>query len=137
MNTRKAIALGFIVVAGIALLSAVAFVPWGDDSPSNTTAGVYHEGDAIDVARGDRFTIGLPANPSTGYAWDGDPGPKLKQVSSKQIRQSNLIGAPAVQEITFQAEKTGTVMLRLAYSRSFEGGVPPAKTASFSVTIGR
>ena len=130
-------ALGFIVVAGIGLLIAVAVVPWGDDSPAVTTAGVYHEGDAIDVARGDRFTVALPANPSTGYAWDSDPGPKLKQVSSKQIQQSNLIGAPGVQQITFQAEKTGATTLRLAYSRSFEGGVPPAKTASFAVTIGR
>ena len=37
--------------------------------------------------------------------------------------------------MTFKAYKTGSSTLELAYARQFEAGVPPAKTASFDVTV--
>ena len=44
-------------------------------------------------------------------------------------------GASGTQRMTFKAHKTGSSTLELAYAGQFEAGVPPAKTASFDVTV--
>ena len=41
-----------------------------DDSDSNGSVPVYHDGDSITVDNGQEFVIELEANPGTGYAWD-------------------------------------------------------------------
>lgn len=45
------------------------------------------------------------------------------------------VGASGTQQLKFKAVASGKTTLELAYSRPFEGGVPPAETASFDVTI--
>ena len=80
--------------------------------------------------------IALTANPSTGYTWDSGPNKNVKYQSSKQVKASgNAVGAAGTQELTFKAVKTGSSTLDLAYARQFEGGVPPAQTTSFDVTV--
>jgi len=136
MSRRTWVALAVLVVIAVGLLVTVVVVPWGDHrGPGRQDAAVYREGDAVNVAKGDEFVIALAANPSTGYSWTAADSPYVQQVSSKQVQHSSLIGAPGTEEITFKAEKTGSITLELAYARSFEGGVPPAQTASFPVTI--
>jgi predicted secreted protein len=44
-------------------------------------------------------------------------------------------GSPGTQQLTFRGTRAGTSTLELAYARSFEPGVPPAKTATFAVTV--
>ena len=56
-------------------------------------------------------------------------------VSSHQVAGGSQPGASGTQELAFQAEHAGESTLELAYSRSFEPGVPPAKTAKFAVTV--
>ncbi len=115
----------------LVLTTSLAACSSDDDSPA-----LYHEGDAISVKNGDEFVIALEANPSTGYTWDAVDNPNVKFVSSKQVSGgSDLPGAAGMQELTFKATKKGSSTLELAYARQFEGGVPPAKTASFDVTV--
>lgn len=139
MTRTRWIALVVLVVIGIGLLVAVVAIPWSDDAPAEKAPTVYHQGDDISVQEGDEFVISLAANPSTGYAWTAGENPNVMFVSSHQVESGggggSQPGAPGTQELTFQAEHTGQSTLVLAYSRSFEPGVPPAKTAKFPVTV--
>ena len=75
MSGRRWIALVVLVAIGIGLLVAIVAVPWGDDAPASSAPVLYHQGDAITVAKGDEFIVALPANPSTGYSWTAADDP--------------------------------------------------------------
>ncbi|HEY3670489.1 MAG TPA: protease inhibitor I42 family protein [Acidimicrobiia bacterium] len=135
MTRRKWIALVVLVAIGIGLLVAVVAIPWGDDAPAVQAPTVYHQGDDISVREGDEFVVALPANPSTGYSWTAADNPDVMFVSSHQAQGGSQPGAPGTQELSFRADHAGQSTLELAYSRSFEPGVPPAKTAKFPVTV--
>jgi predicted secreted protein len=135
MTRQRWIALVVLVAIGVGLLVSVALVPWGDNTPATDAPAVYHQGDTISVAGGDEFVIALAANPSTGYSWTAGKNPDVAYVSSRQVAGGSQPGAPGTQELTFRATATGTSTLELAYARSFEPGVPPAKTAKFPVTV--
>ncbi len=124
-----------LVTLGVGLLLTMAMVPWGDDAPATSAPVVSHQGDTVKVANGNEFLIALPANPSTGYSWTAGDDPDVSFVSSRQVAGGSQLGAGGTQELTFRAEQVGTSTLELAYARSFEPGVPPAKTAKFPVTV--
>jgi predicted secreted protein len=128
--------ISFVACAGIALALGSGLVACSDDSDSSGSVPVYHEGDSITIDNGKEFVIALDANPSTGYTWDAGKNPNVKLVSSKQVSSKDAQpGASGTQRMTFTANKTGSSTLELAYARQFEGGVPPAKTASFDITV--
>ena len=135
MTARRWIALVVLVAIGIGLLVAVVVVPWGDDAPAAKATPVYHEGDDISVSNGEEFVVALPANPSTGYAWNAADNPDVTFVSSHQVAGGSQPGAPGMQELNFRADHSGQSTLEFAYARSFEPGVPPAKTAEFPVAV--
>ncbi len=135
MTGRQWIALVVLLAFGAGLLVTVVVVPWGDDSPASSNPGVYHDGDEVTVAEGDEFVIALPANPSTGYAWAAGDDPDVALVSSRQVSGGTQPGSPGTQQLTFRGTHAGTSTLELAYARSFEPGVPPAKTAKVAVTV--
>jgi predicted secreted protein len=122
-------------VLAVGLVAALAACSDNSDS-DDSSVPTYHEGDSISVDEGQEFVIALDANPSTGYTWDAGDNPNVTFVSSKQVSAEDAPpGAPGTQELTFKATKKGSSTLELAYARQFEGGVPPAKTASFDVTV--
>ena len=131
VRTVKAFAGFSIMLIALGLGAAAC-----SDSGDSSSVPVFHEGDTITVKNGQEFVIALTANPSTGYTWQAGKDDKVKYLSSSQVNASNnAIGAAGTQELKFKAVATGTTTLELAYSRPFEGGVPPAQTASFDVTI--
>jgi predicted secreted protein len=134
MTGRRWIALVVLVALGIGLLVAIVAIPWDDDATTSSST-IYHEGDDIIVDQGDEFVIALAANPTTGYEWTAADDPDVTFVSSKQLTSSTLPGAGGTQELTFRAEHPGSSTLELNDARSFEQGVPPAKTAKFPVTV--
>jgi inhibitor of cysteine peptidase len=135
MRTRSYRAV--VALMGMALALGIGLTACSDDSDSGGgSVPVYHEGDSITVGNGKQFVIELTANPSTGYSWDAGKNPNVKLVSSKQVAVSSAApGAPGTQRMTFKAYNTGSSTLELAYARPFEGGVPPAQTASFDVKV--
>jgi inhibitor of cysteine peptidase len=135
MTGRRWIALGVLLALGVGLLVTVVVVPWGDDAPASNNPGVYHEGEDVTVAEGDEFVVALPANPSTGYAWTAGENPDVAFVSSRQVSGGTRPGSPGTQQLTFRGTQAGASTMALAYARSFEPGVPPAKTAKFAVTV--
>jgi inhibitor of cysteine peptidase len=60
----------------------------------------------------------------------------LSNTGDKYIApQTNLIGAPGVEEWTFKALKKGTSIISMEYRRPWETGTPPAKTFSLTVVV--
>jgi inhibitor of cysteine peptidase len=97
-------------------------------------------GRRIDVRLGQRITVELPANPSTGYSWDvvssGEPvvGPLGEPAFTAS---SHLPGAGGTLRYVFRAREAGTAELRLVYSRRWERDVAPADTFTVTVVVTR
>jgi inhibitor of cysteine peptidase len=94
----------------------------------------------IDIAVGQNFRIVLDANPTTGYQW------QLSEVLDERTvilvgseydipRTPGLVGAGGKQIWTFKAVGQGQTVIVLHYLRSWEKGVPPLKTVTFTVIV--
>lgn len=107
-------------------------------TPSVTVTD-HDNGKDIDLASSETLVVNLSSNPSTGYKWTvvGDPAPlKLeKQSYRKSTKSSPVVGAPGVQVFQFSASSAGIATLNLAYRRSWEYNVPPAKSFSVRVNV--
>jgi predicted secreted protein len=134
MTRRQWIALVILGALAVGLLLAVVLVPWGDDAPASVVHGIA-SGSSYTAREGGEFVIALAANPSTGYAWTAAHDRHVTLIRSRQVIDENRPGAPGKQELTFRAITPGTTTLKLAYARSFEPGLPPAKTRTFLVTV--
>jgi len=92
----------------------------------------------IEVEAGDRFTIELDSNATTGYSWVfGQPLDEtiLRLVNTDYISpKSGLTGAGGTQVWVFQAMQPGTAVVSLQYERSWETELP-IQTACFIVNI--
>jgi inhibitor of cysteine peptidase len=125
-----------VLLALVGLLAFTAACSSDSDSSSGAKAKVYTQDDSkISVADGGEFVVALPANPSTGYSWSAGPNDLVTLEHTTQVSGGSMPGAEGTQRMTFRAEATGSTTLELAYARPFEGGVPPAETASFVVTV--
>jgi inhibitor of cysteine peptidase len=135
MTPKRWIALGVLVVIGVALLVAVVAVPWGDDAPTEKATKTYHQGDSIDVAVGEEFVVSLEANPSTGFTWTAAGNPDVTFVSTRQVPGGTQPGAPGTQEFVFDGRQAGESKLVFTYGRSTEKSNPPAKVARLPLTV--
>ena len=112
----------------------------GSKTSSDATK-VYTEQDTdITVANGHTFVVALPVTSGTGYEWDGGDGSRPPADDDRAGAAARTAPArTATQQITFRAQATGSgtqhTTLTLNYARPWEDGVPPAKTATFDVTI--
>ena len=137
MAFGAAIALG----AGLAL---VACGGSGGTSPSPAPkVEVYTataSGTTVSAAVGDRVTITLDENPSTGYQWDLKLSPGLKLVASTFLGPSfspspspAIVGAGGVRTWLIEVVKPGVLTITGAYFRPWESASKSA--ARFSLTI--
>ena len=83
----------------------------------------------MSVKTNEQFYITLSSNPSTGYEWRvasvSNPG-LVRFVDSQYIRpESELVGAPGKQVLTFNALQEGSATIQLEYVRPWETDVPP------------
>jgi inhibitor of cysteine peptidase len=107
--------------------------------PNDAQPSVRKRPSTIESKVGDRFTIPLEANHTTGYSWRlaQQPDPAiLKQLGEKYDEEnSGSVGAGGIETWTFQAMAKGATTLVFEYARPFEKNVPPAKTSKFKITI--
>jgi len=85
------------------------------------------------VAQGERLTLTLPSNPSTGYAWtvEGQDGQVLASLRDEMADPPRAgLGTPGQQVLQFRATRDGTARLRLAYGRPWKRFAAPARTIS-------
>ena len=97
-------------------------------------------GSTIKLHPGDMLEIVLQGNPTTGYAWEVQPGAEavLTQKGVPEFkRDSALLGAGGLMTFRFDVVAVGDVPLSLIYHRAFEPGVPPLKTFAINVKVAK
>ncbi len=91
------------------------------------------------VKLGEKFTITLKENPSTGYVWSykANPGTGLTQTdisSSAGKESSKTVGAEGSKTWTFLANTVGTYELIFTNAREF-GSSSPVKTQAHTIIV--
>ena len=85
----------------------------------------YHKNDdVIKTKVGEKFTIELEGNPTTGYQWLEDvDSDKVKLIDRDVKRVSDSIGASNVEVLTFETVAEGVSKVELNYKRAWEADV--------------
>ena len=91
---------------------------------------------------GQRLTVRLESNPSTGYLWEwvDRQASILEQIGEAEFTPGEtgdppLVGAGGWDVFTFEAVSSGQMTLELVYRRPWEEGVEPLKTFSLQVIV--
>jgi inhibitor of cysteine peptidase len=146
MTSRTRTLLATALVAFVALPLAAC----GSDSDSSSGDGsgsADQEVSAVTVTKsgpvklgvGERATIELEANPSTGYQWEPttEPDAAVVRVVSDTYTAgpSDRVGAAGTQKIVVEGVAAGNTTLELGYVRPWETDTAPAETATFEITV--
>ena len=96
-------------------------------------------GEQIKPAVGQKFTITLKSNATTGYQWQlAKPidGKMLKFLGSKYYpERTGLVGSGGVERWVFRSLKCGQTKLHFKYVRPWEKKVPPVDTREYLILI--
>lgn len=127
---RTRIALLVVMTFALAALLVACSSDDGGNSGGNgdgkQTTFTPTNGETIEVAADEPFTVKLESNPTTGYEWavesiDGS----VKFVESKYAApKGGAAGAPGEQLLTFDAGSAGSSTVTLAYERPFAPDEP-------------
>lgn len=98
----------------------------------------------VDVKIGQRVTVRLDANRTTGYTWllpAGEVAQGLVQPMHPESRYDQKIdgiysmGVGAIEVWEFKAVRAGEGTLRLEYRRPFEQGIEPLRIVDFPLRV--
>ncbi len=108
-------------------------------SPLNQSTSPISTNATLSVKTNEQFYITLSSNPSTGYSWQvasiSNPD-MVRFVDSQYIRpESELVGAPGKQVLTFNALQEGSATIQLEYVRPWETDVPPVSIYVAEVVV--
>ncbi len=108
-------------------------------SPLNQSTSPISTNATLSVKTNEQFYITLSSNPSTGYEWQvasvSNPD-MVRFVDSQYIRpESELVGAPGKQVLTFNALQEGSATIQLEYVRPWETDVPPVSVYVAEVMV--
>ncbi len=135
---------GLVVIAICFVLSAGASIcaqSVGSGKVEITTVNNLSGGKAIPVtaAQGTQFVVKLDSNRTTGFQWQlaGDPDPKIVKLVNHVYNEpiNPKLGTGGSESWTFQAVGKGTTSVVLNYLRTWEKGIKPAITQTFSITV--
>lgn len=90
--------------------------------------------------KGDRFTIELPSNPTTGYKWQLAQPLAVKSIvgiskSEYKPKKTGLIGSGGTQVFTLRARRQGTIHIIFEYKRPWEKDTEPAEIKEFVIEV--
>ena len=108
------------------------------DHPFTPTLTDGDAGKTIMLKQGQTLAVTLEGNLTTGYNWVMDPAenPILKQLGEPEaVPESDLLGAPALITLKFEAIKAGQTGLKLVYRQPWEKTAAPEKTFEATVVI--
>jgi predicted secreted protein len=148
------------VAGALALLAALPLAACSDDESSGTSSTTTTErattsttaadggedGEVITrsgpvtIAVGERATIRLEGNVTTGYSWtiSEQPDPAVVKVVSDEYvapGEGAAVGQGGHQEVVVEGVAAGTTSLGMSYARPWEQDTPPAETATFDITV--
>jgi inhibitor of cysteine peptidase len=134
-------ALRFVVFAlTVVLCVGIAHQAAGNADEKTVTITDKDKDAKVDLAKGDKLVVKLPANPSTGFTWvvASEKSDILKAPEKPMFekdKNAKGVGAGGTQVFTFEATKAGKVDVEMHYKRPFEKDKEPAKTFKFTVTV--
>jgi predicted secreted protein len=90
------------------------------------------------VSPGQEFFLGLPSNATTGYRWtqttaDGNIIAYEGNVYEEPFQSQP--GAGGQQLFIYHANRSGSTVVTLTYSRSFQPNDPDKQTVTFNITV--
>ena len=130
-----------------ALLAGCAPAPdasSSSDGASRVSLTATDAGRPQALAVGQRVTVTLASNPTTGYRWalaDSANGALARDGNAAYTQEPSPAGSLPVagrggtETWAFRAVRAGSGALRLVYGRSFEPGAAPAETFSVPVVV--
>ncbi len=146
-----------ITTAGALLVVTAPLAACSDDESASTTtrpekvttttAATGEDGEVItasgpvSLAVGERATIELDGNVTTGYSWtiSTQPDPAVVRVVSDEYvgpGEGAPTGQGGQQRVVLEGVATGTTTMTMSYARPWETDVPPTETATFDITVG-
>jgi inhibitor of cysteine peptidase len=125
---------------GLLVLPCLLLAACGDDDGGSSGGGTVYDqsGEQVATEVGEKFTIELAANPSTGYTWQLSQamGDQVTLVDSDYEPEGDVQpGSSGVQRFVFEGLKVGTTTLSFSYVRPWETGVAPTETVAFPVSV--
>lgn len=142
MNSARAgRALGRILLTVAAAMAGFACAsPGGGREVSHEIAvGEEAAGSTISLRPGQRLTVSLAGNPTTGFIWELLPGYEAvleQQGKADFVRGGSAFGAGGVYRFAFKAISPGRGELKFVYRRPFEAQVAPASAFRLTVVVG-
>ncbi len=125
-------------VVAVLLLVLISAAGCGSTAKAEVKLSATDDGRQIELRKGQPLVITLEGNPTTGYTWAAVELEEqiLRQAGEVEFNpESDLIGAPGVQTLRFEAVAAGQTDLKLVYHRPWEEGVEPLKTFSVQVVV--
>jgi predicted secreted protein len=102
-----------------------------------------HISKTIEVNAGDRLTVVLCSNPTTGFQWSEEAEISDSAILKQEVHEfvgpesepPPPPGTPGVEAWTFQTLKKGTSTVSMEYSRPWEGGEKGEWTFTLDVVV--
>ena len=95
-------------------------------------------GQTVALKVGQKLTISLEGNPTTGYSWDVSEIDQavIEQVGEAEFKSdSNLIGSGGLVTLTFNGVAPGETRIKLVYHKAWEEDVPPLEEFEIFVKV--
>lgn len=130
--------IGLLLLLAVNLLIACSTTPMASSKSSTVRLTEADDQRSIELRRGDRLEITLPANPTTGFQWE------IKAVNTDILHSigepkfepsSNAVGSGGRVTLSFEVKGTGQTKLELIHHRPFEKNVPPIQTFVVNVSV--
>ena len=90
------------------------------------------------VEVGDKITVKLCSNPTTGFQWDYEMTIEnilMKEDHDFEPPEGDVPGAAGAEVWTFEAVAKGTTTVQMEYSQPWEGGLKAERTYNMTVTV--
>ena len=94
--------------------------------------------DDYDIEIGDKITIKLCSNMTTGFQWDyqlTDDTVVKEEDHDFEEPDEDLVGAAGTEVWTFEGTKKGTTEISMGYSQPWEGGIKEEWTYRVTITV--
>lgn len=100
-------------------------------------AAIGDAANPVMLSVGDRFTIRLPSNATTGFSWGIElpPGLTVADDRYEEPTDTDLVGAGGTQVFVIEAAEAGSGVIELAYRQDFDEESEPVETRTFHVEV--
>lgn len=94
--------------------------------------------ETAEVNNGEKFSISLESNPTTGYSWEVDfDSTAIELIDNKYTSdsQEEVVGAGGTETFEFLALQSGETQITFSYLRPWEKDKEPIETKVYNISI--